>query len=129
MVTVQPYLGAEQVVTVPHDQFHAVPVSAGELAFSVPTAQADVPVGSGSCGVVPLPVPQASASGVTHTPFMSVCGAVQVVQSGGLVAPFVQVVTDDNPAWHEAYLLYPMQFQIHLIADSSVVQLVIVLQL
>ena len=88
---VQPYLGAEHAFA-PQDQFHAVVVSAGELAFSVPTAQAAVPVGSGFCGVVPLPMPHVSVEGVVHTPFTSVCGAVHTVQDGELT--FVQ----SNPA-------------------------------
>ena len=57
---VHPYLGAEHEVTEPQDQFQFVVVSAGELEFKVPLAQADVPVGLVSCGVLPLPEPQAS---------------------------------------------------------------------
>lgn len=60
----QPYFGAVQDVTVPHDQFHAcapdVVVSAGEDELSVPELHADDPVGSVSCGVVPEPGPQES---------------------------------------------------------------------
>lgn len=62
----QPYFGAEQLVTVPHDQFHAcapdVTVSAGEEELSEPTEQADAPTGSESCGVAPDPAPQESVA-------------------------------------------------------------------
>jgi hypothetical protein len=74
VVVLHPYLGAEQEVTDPQDQFQAcnppAVVSAGEFEFKAPLAQA-VPDGAGpfglvSCGVLPLPEPQVSTFVLVH---------------------------------------------------------------